>query len=136
MTIVLVIMGIAATVVVPALVDFNRAPPHHTADGLMHTLQAARRLAIGNEVSVTVLIDPKSGAYRVDSIGLADGGPVTTGTLDLPSGETLITDLPRLRYQFLPSGAAIADTVRVRGTDSSLVVSVDPWTGVARAGSQ
>jgi hypothetical protein len=51
----------------------------------------------------------------------------------LGAQETLVTDLPRLVYVFHPTGSAFADTVLVRGTGASALVSVDPWNGVAYA---
>ena len=48
----------------------------------------------------------------------------------------LVTPLPRLTFVFKPTGAAFADTVVVRGTTSSVLVGVDPWSGVAYAAAR
>ncbi|HEY5220505.1 MAG TPA: GspH/FimT family pseudopilin [Gemmatimonadaceae bacterium] len=133
MSIVLVIMAIAATLVVPALVDLGQTPPHRTADALLTLLRASRATAIDSNVTVTMVVDPIAGYFRVDSQGLRGSGQVAAGQIDLSTSETMVTDLPRLTYVFQPTGAARGDTVRVRGADSSLVVRVDPWSGVASA---
>lgn len=136
MAIVLAIMAIASGLVVPALVDLGRTPQRRTADALLSLLTASRKLAIERSVTVRVMLDPRSGRYRVDTSGTAGAGPVTESQLDLLSAEPMITDLPRLNYIFHPTGSALGDTVRVRGADSSLVVHVDRWNGVAYAGQQ
>jgi prepilin-type N-terminal cleavage/methylation domain-containing protein len=134
MSIVLAIMAIASGLVVPALVDLGRTPQRRTADQLLSLLNATRRVAIDHNVTVTLVLDPKSGNYRVDSTGLFGSGPVIQSQIDLLGMESMVTDLPRLNFSFRPTGAAMGDTVRVRGADSSVVVSVDPWSGVAYAG--
>ncbi|MGH7669475.1 MAG: pilus assembly FimT family protein [Gemmatimonadaceae bacterium] len=133
MSVVLVIIAIAATLVVPALVDLGQVTPHHTAASLLGLLRASRGVAIDSDVTVTLLVDPTTGDFRADSVGVGGMGAVATGALALAGDEALVTDLPRLRYVFAPTGATLADTVRVRGADSSLVVFVDPWSGMATA---
>lgn len=133
MSIVLAILSVAATLVVPALVDLGATPPHRTGDALLTLLHASRQAAIDRNVTVALVIDPVTGKFEVDSTGLSGAGELAEGQIDLALTEALVTDLPRLQYTFRPNGAAMGDTVRVRGTDSSLVVSVDPWNGVASA---
>ena len=134
MAIVLAIMVIAGGLVVPALVDLGRTPQRRTADLLLTLLNASRKLAISHNVTVTVVLDPKSGNYRVDSTGYYGAGSVEQSQLDLLGMESMATDAPRLTYVFKPTGAAMGDTVRIRGNDSTVVVTVDPWSGVAYAG--
>ncbi len=134
MIIVMVIMAVASSLVAPALVDLGRTPQRRTAESLLSLLTATRRLAIDRNVTATLVLDPKSGDYRVDSTGFFGGGPVIQSQIDLLGMESMSTDAPRLSWTFQPTGAALGDTVRVRGADSSVVVSVDPWSGVAYAG--
>ena len=134
MIIVLVIMAIVSSLVAPALVHFGRTPQKRTAESLLSLLTATRRLAIDRNVTATLVLDPKSGDYRVDSTGFFGGGLVIQSQIDLLGMESMATDAPRLSWTFQPTGAALGDTVRVRGADSSVVVSVDPWSGVAYAG--
>ena len=136
MAIVLAVMAIASSLVAPALVDLGRTPQRRTADAVLSLLNASRKLSIDHNVTVTVVLDPKSGDYRVDSIGYFGSGPVIQSQIDLLGMESMSTDLPRLTYTFRSTGAALGDTVRIRGTDSSVVVFVDPWNGVAYAGQQ
>jgi prepilin-type N-terminal cleavage/methylation domain-containing protein len=134
MAIVLAIMLIAGGLVVPALVDLGRTPQRRTADALLSLLNASRKLAIAHNVTVTVALDPKSGDYRIDSTGYYGAGLVVQSQIDLLGMESMATDAPRLNYTFKPTGAAMGDTVRIRGADSSVVIGVDPWSGVAYAG--
>ncbi|HEY6219033.1 MAG TPA: hypothetical protein VIV65_03180, partial [Gemmatimonadaceae bacterium] len=60
-------------------------------------------------------------------------GTVAEDSLRLGAAELMESDKPRLRYVFRPTGAAFADTVTVRGSDSTRVIVVDPWSGVAYA---
>lgn len=134
MAVVLAVMAIASGLVAPALVNFGRIPPRRTADALLSLLAATRRLAIDHNVTATLVLDPKSGDYRVDSTGIFGSGLVVQSQIDLLGMESMATDLPRLNYSFQPTGAALGDTVRVRGADSSVVIVLDPWSGVAYAG--
>ena len=136
MSITLAVMAVASLLVVPAIVDLGQVPPRRTADALIGLLQASRDAAISRNITVTLIVDPVTGKYRIDSIGMFGRGPVTEGELDLGSTERLETDLARLQYTFRPTGAAQGDSVRVRGVDSAVVVSIDPWNGVAHAGSK
>lgn len=135
MSITLAVMAVATILVVPALVDLGQSPKHETADELRSLLKASRALAIDSNTTVTVVLDPVSGKYRVDSTGVFGSGPVTEGQLEVGAVEMMVTDLDRLQYTFRPTGAAFGDTVAVRGIDSSVVVWVDPWSGVAHVGS-
>jgi prepilin-type N-terminal cleavage/methylation domain-containing protein len=136
MSITLAVMAVAALLVAPALVDFGQVAPRRTGEGLLSLLRASRSLAVDSNTTVTVVIDPSSGKYRVDSTGTFGTGPVTEGQIDLGSVETMATTAPRLQYVFGPNGTSYGDTVRVRGIDSAVVVWVDPWSGVARASAQ
>ena len=60
-------------------------------------------------------------------------GPLAAGTLALGPAGALDTGLPRLRYEFRATGAAQADTVRVRDGGAAVLVSVDAWSGEPRA---
>jgi prepilin-type N-terminal cleavage/methylation domain-containing protein len=133
MAIVMAIMAIASGLVVPALVDLGRTPQRRTAESLLSLLNAARKIAIDHNVTVTMVMDPKSGNYRIDSTGYFGAGMVTQSQIDLLGMESMATDAPRLNYVFRPTGAALGDTVRIRGADSSVVVMIDPWSGVAYA---
>ncbi len=131
LTMVLLVLSIAATLAAPAFARLGSERPPGAADALLGLLHDARKASIDHNATVTLRIDPKTLAYRVDTSSAVGYGTLATGTLDLSFGETLETDLPRLQYVFKPTGAAFADTVRVRGA----LISVDAWSGVARVDS-
>jgi prepilin-type N-terminal cleavage/methylation domain-containing protein len=131
MSIVLAVMAVSALIVIPRLTSFGDDPPEKAGDAIVTVLRDARRAAIERSMTVTVRVDPVTGAYRADSTGIAGTGPLAEGTLDLGTWQTLETQLTRLVYVFRPSGAAFGDTVLVRGSDGAVLVSVDPWSGVA-----
>lgn len=135
LTMVLLIMSIAATLAAPAFARLGSERPPGAADAMLALLHDARKAAIDYNATVTVRLDPKTLKYEVDTLGVVGGGKLADGTLDLGLTQTLSTDLPRLQYVFQPTGAAFADTVAVHGGDRPLVVKVDPWSGVARADS-
>jgi hypothetical protein len=99
-------------------------------------LNDARKIAIERNETVTLRLDPISGRYRADTIGVGGSGELGEGAMTLGAQETLITDLPRLVYVFHPTGATFADSVLVRGAGSSALVTVDPWNGVAYAAAR
>jgi prepilin-type N-terminal cleavage/methylation domain-containing protein len=130
MAIVLAIMSVGAAIVIPRLTEFGQTPPPVPGDLVTSVLRDARRAAIARSMTVTIRIDPKSGQYRADTTGIAGTGTLAEGTLDVSMWESLDTDRSRLTFVFRPSGAAFGDTVRVRGSTGTVMVSVDPWSGM------
>lgn len=133
MGIVLAIMAVSAMLVAPALSRMGQGKPPGAGEDVMRLLSDARKIAIERNETVTLRLDPTTGRYRADTVGVAGSGELGEGTLALGAQETLVTDLPRLVYVFHPTGSAFADTVLVRGTGATTLVSVDPWNGVAYA---
>jgi prepilin-type N-terminal cleavage/methylation domain-containing protein len=133
LTMVLLVMAIAATLAAPAYARFGAEQPSRGADQLLALLKDARKASIDFNATVTLRLDPKTLRYQLDTSTVVGIGTLAVGTLELGLSETLLTEQPRLQYVFRPSGAAFADTVVVRGGDVPLVVRVDPWSGVARA---
>jgi Tfp pilus assembly protein FimT len=135
LTMVRLVLAIAAGLAAPAFARFGSEQPEASADRVLGLLHDARKAAIDFNATTTLRLDPKTLKYAVDTSGVNGSGRLAEGTLDLGLTQTLETDLPRLQYLFRPSGAAFADTVIVRGGSVPLVVRVDPWSGVARADS-
>jgi prepilin-type N-terminal cleavage/methylation domain-containing protein len=133
LTMVLLVMAIAATLAAPAFVRFGAEQPSQAADRVLALLRDARRASLEYNASVVLRLDPKTLKYQVDTTTTGGSGVLAAGVLELGLTETLETDRPRLQYLFRPTGAAFADSVIVRGGDVPYVVRVDPWTGVARA---
>lgn len=136
MAIVLAVMAVASMLVAPALVRFGTEKPPRSEDRLLTLLADARKQAIAHGAQLTLRLDPATGNYRADTTTSAGTGMLGEGTLDLAMEERLVTPLPRLTYIFKPTGAAFADSVIVRGSTSSVMVSVDPWSGVAHAAAR
>ena len=136
LTMVLLIMSIAATLAAPAFARLGADKPAGAADAMIGLLHDARKAAITFNATTTLRLDPKTLKYELDTSGVNGFGPLATGTLDLGPTQSLLTDQLRLQYVFRPTGAAFADTVVVRGGEVPLVVRVDPWSGVARADSR
>ena len=135
LTMVLLVLAIAATLAVPAFSDFGHDPAPSGADVMLGLLKDARKAAIQFNANVTLRIDPATLRYEADTSSVSGYGVLAAGTLDLGLSRTLVTDLPRLQYVFRPTGAAFGDTVVVRGGAMPLTIRIDPWSGVARADS-
>jgi prepilin-type N-terminal cleavage/methylation domain-containing protein len=133
LTMVLLVMAIAALLAAPAFSRFGTEQPSKGADHVLGLLHDARKAAVDFNATVTLRLDPKTHKYQVDTATVKGKGTLAWGILDVGATETLVSDQPRLVYVFRPSGAAYADTVIVQGGDAPLIVRVDPWTGVARA---
>jgi prepilin-type N-terminal cleavage/methylation domain-containing protein len=133
MAIVLAIMAVGAALVAPGIARLGTDQQRHPAAELLALLRDSRKAAIDRNVVVTLRLDPVSGHFRADTAGVYGSGVLAEGTLQLDATETLSTTAPRLQYVFRSTGAAFGDTVLVRAADRSLMVSVDSWSGVARA---
>ena len=134
MTIVLAILAIVSAVAAPAFARLGTEQPRGSADALLGLLHDARKLAIERNVTVTLRVDPLTGRFRADSVGMMGGaGEIGEGSLGLGATESFSTDLPRVQYVFQSTGAAFADSVIVRGGTTPLLVAVDPWSGVVDA---
>jgi prepilin-type N-terminal cleavage/methylation domain-containing protein len=130
---VMLIIAITASLAAPAFVQFGAARDPSSSDALIKLLHDTRALAIEHSVEARLVIDPKTGHYRVDTSSSFGAGRVAEDSLRLAANEGLVTDLPRLRFVFRPTGAAFGDSVTVRGSDSTRMISVDTWSGVAHA---
>jgi len=132
LSMVLLVMAVAATLAAPAFARFGAEQPSRGADQLVGLLRDARKVAFDHNATVTVRIDPKTLKFQVDTATPIGGGKFAEGVLDLGMTERLDTSLLRLTYVFQSSGAAFADSVVVRGGNVPLVVKVDSWNGLAR----
>jgi prepilin-type N-terminal cleavage/methylation domain-containing protein len=136
LTMVLLIMAIAASLAVPAFARLGSEQPTTGADAMLSLLREARVAAVKFNTTSTLRIDPKTLKFELDTSGVNGYGPVAKGKLDLGMTQSFAVDKPRLQYIFRPNGAAIADTAVLRGGDVPLIVRVDLWSGVARADSR
>lgn len=130
---VMLIMAIVATLTAPAYVKLGEERDKTSVDVLIKILHDTRALAIAKSVEATLIIDPTNGHYRVDTTSSFGSGPVAEDTLRFAATEGLQSDLPRVRFVFRATGAAFGDSIIVRGADSTRVLKVDTWSGMANA---
>jgi prepilin-type N-terminal cleavage/methylation domain-containing protein len=133
LVVVMVVLAITLGVAVPAYVRFGATAAATPIDELLDLLREARATAVRLQATVALVVDPKSGAFRLDTITAAGAGIVRADTLSIDARRSIATDSARLRYLFRPTGAAFGDTFRVRGVDGERVVAVDAWNGMPRA---
>lgn len=129
----MLIMAIAATLVAPAYIEFGKASDLSSTDRYMKLLRDTRSMAITHTVEATLIVDPVTGRFRIDTVSSFGAGKAVEDSLQLGATERLETELPRLRYVFRPTGATFADTVLMRGMDSTRLIIVNPWSGVPSA---
>lgn len=130
---VMLIMAIVATLTAPAYVKLGEERDQTSLAVLLKVLRDTRAIAIERTVEATLIIDPKTGHYRVDTTSSFGSGRVAEDTLRFAATEGLQSDLPRVRFVFRATGAAFGDSVIVLGGDSTRVVKVDTWSGMAHA---
>lgn len=130
---VLLIIAIIASLTAPAFVKLGEERDKTSEDILVKLLRDTRTLAIEHAVEATLLIDPDNGHFRVDTTSSFGSGRVIEDTLHFAAADKLESDLPRIRYVFRPTGAAFGDSVTVRGSDSTRILVIDPWSGMPRA---
>jgi prepilin-type N-terminal cleavage/methylation domain-containing protein len=128
LVVVLVLIGIVSAVVAPAL---WRAATPDTANTLtapvVSLLRFAQLTAVGRNQTVSLVIDPNTNAYRVQTP--SDGVIRRTGTLTFPTQAHFLAGADRLRVNFDPRGGADADSLVVADVQNVAVIRVDPWTG-------
>lgn len=130
---VLLILAIVASLTAPAYARLGGDPERTSADLVIKLLRDTRSLAIERTVEATLIIDPETGHYRVDTTSSFGSGRVVEDTLRFAAAEGLESHLPRVRYVFRPTGAAFGDSVLVRGADSTRVIVIDTWSGMPNA---
>lgn len=133
--VVLVLMGIAAATVAPALGALLRAGDGAAARELGEIYRRARGMAASRGSAVFVTVDPATGRWRT-FVG-ATGSPeaaVASGDLlaDRPDTRLLAPGDGPTVVGFAPDGTARAPVVRVRADGRTRDVAVDPWTGRIR----
>jgi hypothetical protein len=129
----MLIVAVVATLTAPAFVSLGQDRPQTSEDVMVKLLRDTRKLAIERAVEATLIIDPESGHYRVDTTSSFGTGKVIEDTLRFAAAEGLESNLPRIRYVFRPTGAAFGDSVMLRGADSTRVLFIDTWSGMTHA---
>jgi competence protein ComGC len=130
---VLLILAIVASLTAPAYVKLGEEKDKTSVDLLVKLLRDTRSLAIEHAVEATLIIDPETGHFRVDTTSSFGSGRVAEDTLRFAAAEGLESTLPRIRYVFRATGAGFGDSVTVRGADSTRVILLDTWSGMPHA---
>ena len=131
--VVLVILTIVLGATAPALAKIGEEDPSKAATReLVSLLRAARRSAVEQGVTVSVVIDPRSGRYWLASEA-AVPPPVRTGFLSEDTRTQMITTTDRVSFVFDPRGVARGDSVVVRTGEGFVNVGVNHWTGAPYA---
>jgi len=134
MLIVIVILAIVSAVTIPALRSTPEDELAVSAGVVTNLMQRSRQTAVERGQSVALVVDAANARYwaMVVSPGTADS-LVSYGPIDLSSGATLEGDESRSRYIFAPSGAAAGGPLVVRLDSRAAVITLNQWTGDARA---
>ena len=130
MIVVLIVIAVTAGLTAPAMMRMLDVP-EDTSDAapLAALFRGARRHALENGTTVTVILDPADARYRADTSGPRGAGLLAEGSLALDPAITLESDSLRVRFIFRPDGSVFGDTLTVRGRWESSRISVDRWTG-------
>lgn len=130
LVVVLMILGVAGAMVVPALAGKRAAET--TASELAAIYRAARDAAVDRAVVVTVALDLRSGRYEVftDPAEGAAAQTIRTGTLGMSSGVRLRGESAAgwVVTSFDPFGRARGGWVEIADGEERYEVSTDPWT--------
>jgi general secretion pathway protein H len=128
--VVLAILAVAAAVSVPALRALTADEPEiETATRRFEALfKVARDSALRAGTPVTVVIDSASGRVWLTARGVA-ADPAEGLELELPAGVRLQLGVARARFRFTPGGGALADSVVLRTSMETRLLTLNPWSG-------
>ena len=134
MLIVIVILAIVSAVTVPAL----RANPDDelttSANAVTNLMQRSRQTAVERGQTVTLVVDVENARYWATIVSTGEPDSVVAyGPIELASGATITADKSRVHYVFAPSGAAAGGPLQVRMDSRAAVITLNQWTGDARA---
>jgi general secretion pathway protein H len=133
LTVVLLILALAAAVAVPAFLAYVEEDDLDTATRRVQALlRLARDSAVRGASPVTVRIDSATATVWLDSPGSPAAAHAPAGQpLELPATVRLELAAARAAFTFLPGGAAFGDTLALRSGAAVRRVTVQPWTGDA-----
>jgi type II secretion system protein H len=134
MLIVIVILAIVSAVTVPAL----RANPDDelttSANAVTKLMQRSRQTAVERGQTVTLVVDVENARYWATIVSTGEPDSlVSYGPIELAPGVAITADKSRARYVFAPSGAASGGPLQVRMDSRAAVITLNQWTGDARA---
>ena len=133
MIVVIAILAIVSAVTLPSFRSDNDDAITAGSKKLTDFMGRARQASIERGEAVTLIVEPASAHYWVMASAAAGDSLLSSGSFEMPTDATLIAPQPRLRYTFLPSGRASGEPLTLRLGAHATVISVDRWTGDARA---
>lgn len=132
--VVLVILGIGAAVVVPALPRIAEEDPlARSAEEVTLLLRRARRTALERGAPVALTVDTQASRYWVEIYEKMEWRPLVEDQVVLSPGVSLTAETGRARLVFRPDGSAQGDPLGVRDGGRGTRIAVDLWLGDARA---
>ncbi len=132
--VVLVLLGVVAGVTVPAFRDATARGPRAEVTGeVLRLLEGARATALDRATVTRLMLDPRTGSYRIETDSMGHRVSLREGRLTLPAGVTLEGGPGWVAARFTATGTAVADSIVVRGSDGATSIGVDTWTGLPHA---
>ncbi len=124
---VLVILGITAAAVVPAL---SRVAPDdeltRATRRLEKVLASSQGAALERAATVEVAFVPESNRYWT---WLNDSTALDSGFVSTEPGVRLWSSTARPRIRFRPVGTVDADSLMLTGPNGAVFITIDRWTG-------
>lgn len=126
--VVLLVIGISAAAVAPALMSAEEPdnPALIAAIDVANVLRRARATAVERAQVVRVTLHPVTGHYRMTD---RDGAEVAAGIIRFPANTTVHTERERIVLSFSPVGSAFGNEVSIRAPSSIARLRVDAWSG-------
>jgi len=132
--VVLVLLGVVAGVTVPAFRSAASGGPRAEVTGdVLRLLEVARSAALDRATVTRLMLDPRTGNYRIETDSMGHRVSLREGRLTLPAGVTLEGGPGWAAARFTATGTAVADSIVVRGSGGVTHIGVDTWTGLPRA---
>jgi type II secretion system protein H len=133
MIVVIAILAIVSAVTLPSFRADNEDAITTASKTLTDFIARSRQTSIERGEVVMLTVEPANARYWVIASEPEGDSVLASGSFELPADATLIASQPRLRYAFLPSGRASGEPLTLRLSAHAAVISVDQWTGDARA---
>ena len=129
LVVVLVILGVVAAGVAPAIRSVERDPLDSAADEVSRAALAARNAALQSGAPVRLTLDPATREFLIERMDDSSSTPLWRGALALGEGVTMDRSGGALRIVFARTGTAAPDSISLLSPDGSRLVRVGGWTG-------
>jgi general secretion pathway protein H len=132
MLVVLLIIGVAMTVVPSLLSSLPGARLRAAADGMAGTLTALRAQAMASGRGTALVVDPASRSYAILPDGARRVLPDVVNAVDVTTTAVPIVGGHAGLFRFFPDGTATGGTIRLRHGERDQAIAVDWLTGRVR----